>query len=399
MGVKYISDTIVTRSSHYVPISIKPTKRTLKNTLSIVSVLMCSILWKIEINMSCITVDSAFVGPVLLHLDHPSVLRGSKVYELSSHIEGLNGGLALDVITYDVREYSSEEIDVMRMVPGWMDALTPVLIDVDECAGNTRIIADTGSSKEAVLRAVRYNNAVDSHFFACNFVTFMRQVVHVQSISRSTTVSVLYGTRDCNNAAYYGEGVLMIGAGTTSAYPFGTIDIIAHELGHGLVSNTPQKGEAGAIQEHFADFVATSFESYMCKTHQQLPVFDYLIGEDRDPRNVIRNMAEPWRQRHPRAYGGWYWRNPASDVDNGFIHVNCAVGNYCFYHFSMLVGMDVATQIFLNVMYRTPTTYAEYGRLLQVYAQSAGTMAPMNVCLQKCGLLPKSARGSWCTLL
>jgi Zn-dependent metalloprotease len=202
-----------------------------------------------------------------------------------------------------------------------MDALTPVLINIDECAENTRIIADPGSSQDAVLRAVRYNNAVDSHFFTCKFVAFMHQVMHVHALSRSTMVTILYGTRDCSNAFYYGDGVLMIGAGVASDYPYGTIDLIAHEFGHGLVSNyTPQRGEAGALQEHFADVVATSFESYVCKTHPQLPiVFDYLIGEDRDPRSVIRNMAEPWRQRNPRAYGGRFWR--ASTIICLFLNV------------------------------------------------------------------------------
>jgi Zn-dependent metalloprotease len=310
------------------------------------------------------------------------------MYTLSSHINGV-AGLTIDVITYDASDYNYEDIQTLLQTTNWTHQLEPVVINPEQCRQNAILISDPKRSSTDVLDAIRYNNAVDCHFVACHFIPYMRQVVQVSAISNSTTLSILYGVRNCSNAAYFGSGVLVVGSGAAVSRPFGTVDIIAHELGHGLIGGSGgAHGEEGALHEHFADMVATSFEDYLCRTQQSLPIVpDYTIGEDRAPFAVIRNMANPWDQKQPKRYGGWYWNDPNSSVDRGYVHHNCSVGNFCFYLFSTAVGMSMATQIFLNVMYRAPKSYAEYSKLLLVYASSANTRKQMDACLRQCGLL------------
>jgi Zn-dependent metalloprotease len=312
------------------------------------------------------------------------------VYTLSSHIIGDVVGLGFDVVTYDASAYSYEGVETLLQTTNWTHQIDPVVIDPEQCRRNSILISAQERSSIDVLEATRYNNAVDCHFLVCSFIPYLRQIVHVSAISNRTTLSVLYGIGNCSNAAYFGHGVLVVGAGAAVSRPFGTADIIAHELGHGLIGgNGGARGEEGALHEHFADMIATSFEAYLCRTQPDLPIVsDYTIGEDRAFCAVLRNMANPWDQKQPRAYGGWYWKDPYSSVDRGYVHHNCSVGNFCFYLFSTAVGIPAATQIFLNVMYRAPKSYEEYSTLLQLYASSSNTRVQMESCLRKCGLLP-----------
>lgn len=136
---------------------------------------------------------------------------------------------------------------------------------------------------------------------------------------------------------YYGNasfsftgGVMQVGNNTGNTYDgnnddWNSLDIIGHELTHGVTGNTSNlnyQGESGALNESFSDILGTYIEYWDGGS-----TFDWLIGEDKG--TPIRDMSNPNNYKQPDTYRGlkWYF----GPIDNGGVHTNSGVQNYWFY--------------------------------------------------------------------
>ena len=145
------------------------------------------------------------------------------------------------------------------------------------------------------------------------------------------------------NAFYAGNGIVVFGEGLptgvtnshgkTIDFFSAALDILAHELAHGLTdetSNLIYQGESGALNEAFSDIIGTSVEFFIAETgrHPQERA-DYLCGEDVFKPGGIRSMADPLSYGHPDHYS---IRLPTSAKrDNGYVHFNSSIANHAFY--------------------------------------------------------------------
>ena len=124
----------------------------------------------------------------------------------------------------------------------------------------------------------------------------------------------------------YGDGDP---ARVTLSKPLTTIDVVGHEITHGLISNTANlvySYESGALNESFADIfgVAVDFKT-------RPGVANWFMGEECSNSGVdhIRNMSDPNDNGHPDTYLGTNWY--AGAADNGGVHTNSGVQNFWFY--------------------------------------------------------------------
>ena len=109
------------------------------------------------------------------------------------------------------------------------------------------------------------------------------------AVRREDWVFYTTGTVDTffTNAFYLGDGIMYYGDGLPPNvtwfgqrvnYLAGSLDIVAHELTHGVTdysSGLIYQGESGALNEAFSDIMATAVEFYFQPTRA-----DYLLGED-----------------------------------------------------------------------------------------------------------------------
>ncbi len=119
--------------------------------------------------------------------------------------------------------------------------------------------------------------------------------------------------------------VMVFGDGNNNLVPHTTLDIVGHEMGHGLTQFTADlinMDESGAISESFSDILGNCIEHFG-KPGQS----SWRIGEDRG--SFLRDMSFPNAKDHPDTYMGQYWYTGTSD--NGGVHTNCGVQNYWFY--------------------------------------------------------------------
>lgn len=148
-----------------------------------------------------------------------------------------------------------------------------------------------------------------------------------------------------SNASFNGSGICRVGnnqsggpngANTTVLDDWNTLDIMAHELAHGVTATSCDlvySGESGALNESFSDiFGANVYQSVGGYATGHL----WKMGYDRKSTSgtslYIRNMADPNDKGHPDTYmQSGFWVPTNSTFDNGGVHTNSGVQNYMYY--------------------------------------------------------------------
>ncbi len=179
------------------------------------------------------------------------------------------------------------------------------------------------------------------------------------------------GKTSMQNAFWNGQAVFYGNGGSHFKSLAGALDVTAHELGHGVVSNTANLeyiGQSGAMNESFADIFGSMIDRD-----------DWLIGEDvvkaaYYPSGALRNMSDPHN-------GGTsehsYWQ-PAhlsemylGSQDNGGVHINSGIGNKAFYLFATAVTKDKAEKVYYRTLKEYLTKTSQFIDLRIAVVQSA----------------------------
>jgi bacillolysin len=141
------------------------------------------------------------------------------------------------------------------------------------------------------------------------------------------------------NAFYFGGGIMVYGVGLppgvtsrgqTWNYVSGALDIVGHELTHGVTqftSNLIYRNESGALNEAFSDIMGTSIEFFFQPPGSGDMKADYLLGEDVIQPGGIRSMENPGLFTHPDHYSKRF----LGTTDNGGVHTNSGIANQAFY--------------------------------------------------------------------
>ena len=139
-----------------------------------------------------------------------------------------------------------------------------------------------------------------------------------------------------NNALYLGDGFMMYGDGDgrTFDYLAGGLDVVGHELSHGVTDYSSQleyRDESGALNEAFSDIMGASVEFFYQPIGAGPLKADWTIGEDvtRAFPGYIRSLNNPAAIGDPDHYS--LRRYIGTDRDNGGVHTNCTIATHAFY--------------------------------------------------------------------
>jgi len=169
----------------------------------------------------------------------------------------------------------------------------------------------------------------------------MRSVVHPIRREQWIFYDPVIVTTFFTNAIYLGEGVMFYGDGLPPGvvspfdgkswnYLAGALDVVAHELSHGVTdysSRLTYRDESGALNEAFSDIMGTSVEFYFQTPGSGSRLAEYTLGEDVVTPGGSRSMQNPVAYGDPDHYSLLY-RGP---FDNGGVHTNSCVASHAFY--------------------------------------------------------------------
>lgn len=139
-----------------------------------------------------------------------------------------------------------------------------------------------------------------------------------------------------------------------------SLDVIAHEAGHGVVqftANLKYYSQSGALNEHFADVFGAAVTQY--KEKQTAQKADWLIGDEIMGPDLygeaLRSMKAPGTAYDNPLLG----KDPQPDHmknyytgagDNQGVHINSGIPNKVFYLVAMEIGTDKAMLIWYNAL-------------------------------------------------
>ncbi|WP_405648706.1 M4 family metallopeptidase [Streptomyces sp. NBC_00019] len=190
----------------------------------------------------------------------------------------------------------------------------------------------------------------DAHYGAALTWDYYKNV-HGRSGIRGDGVGaysrVHYGNNYVN--AFWSDSCFCMtyGDGSGNTNPLTSIDVAAHEMTHGLTSNTAglnYSGESGGLNEATSDIFGTTVEFY---ANNSSDVGDYLIGEEIN----INGDGTPLRYMDQPSKDGSSYNNWTSSIGNADVHYSSGPANHFFY----LLSEGSGAKTINGVSYNSPT--------------------------------------------
>lgn len=230
---------------------------------------------------------------------------------------------------------------------------------------------NTWSNKTAI--SAHYNTTATYKYF---YNTFGRNSINGQGGNIISFINVANEDGSSMGNAFWNGKAAFYGNGGSSFYPLaGALDAIAHELGHGVVSNTANleyQGQSGAINETYADIFGAMVDRE-----------DWFIGEDiTKSGKPMRNMSNPhnggtnvldgdWLPMHMSEFVSGSILDAFLDRDNEGVHINMGITNYAYYLYATAITKERAEQVFYRALTNYLTSKSQFIDLRIAVVQSA----------------------------
>lgn len=193
------------------------------------------------------------------------------------------------------------------------------------------------------------NEAYRNSGYTCDFYEKIYGRNSLDGRGMSLISSIHIGVK-YNNAFWNGEQ-MAYGDGDGRLFKRFTrsLDVVGHELTHGVVthtSNLEYEDEPGALNEHFADVMGTLVKQW--RKRQNVKQANWLIGDDimfkAATRRALRSMSAPGTAYENDPYIGSdpqpaHMKNKyKGSEDYGGVHINSGIPNHAFYLAAMKIG-------------------------------------------------------------
>lgn len=181
----------------------------------------------------------------------------------------------------------------------------------------------------------------DAHAFGQTIIKMYQQWYQVDPLPIPLVMRVHYGD-DYANAMWDSWSMMMsFGDGDAETmYPPVTLDVAAHEVGHGITqfaSDLIYDGQSGGLNESFSDMSAQAAEYYFYGEN------DWKIGAK------IMKSGEPLRYMNTPTKDGYSIDHASDYTDDMDVHYSSGVFNRAFYLLATTRGWD--TQMAYTVFY------------------------------------------------
>ena len=263
--------------------------------------------------------------------------------------------------------------------------------NTDQLPGNlVRSEGDPASADGAVNNAYDYSG--DTYDFYDQL--FQRSSLDGNGMTLTSSVHVSDEFGDPLNNAYWNGFQMAYGDGDGTVFQnfTGSLDVVAHELTHGVqsfTSNLTYQKQSGALNEHFSDVFGILVRQW--KNGETVATADWVIGKEiivpAATRRGIRDMENP---------GTAFSNDPAlgtdpqpahmnslytGSQDNGGVHINSGIPNRAFVLTAQALGgnaWDVTGRIWYETLLQLSSN-SQFVDCKRISIQIAGTFGQAEV--------------------
>ena len=242
------------------------------------------------------------------------------------------------------------------------------------------------SERDAKTKDPAANEAYD---YAGATYDFYRKLFNRNSLDDHgmTLVSSVHLGRGYNNAFWNGEQMAYgDGDGVVFIRFTRSLDVVGHELSHGVVthtSNLEYRNESGALNEHFADVFGSLVKQW--KKKQTAAKADWLIGPDimgpgtqaralRTFKDELAYEDDPNLGTDPQPK---HLKNKFRGTsDSGGVHINSGIPNHAFFLVANALGgraWEKAGQIWYRTLLALNKT-SNFKQMVDMSTQNAGAL-------------------------
>ena len=207
------------------------------------------------------------------------------------------------------------------------------------------------SNTTNTFSAQRDKAAVDAHYFAGLVYDYYKNNFNRNSLDGRgmNIVSSVHFDKNYVNAFWNGRQMAYgDGDGVKSIEICGALDVVGHELTHGVIEFTAgldYQNQSGALNESFADVFGTLIEF----EYQQNKA-DFLCGEDvwtpNTPGDALRSLENPGLYNQPAHMNNYV----NTSQDNGGVHINSGIPNKAAYLIISDIGPEKSGQIYYRAL-------------------------------------------------
>jgi Zn-dependent metalloprotease len=207
--------------------------------------------------------------------------------------------------------------------------------------------------------------AVNAMWGLMNTYDMLKNVIGWQSLDGNNTATyIAVHVNTSYDNAYYSDGCkcMFIGDGGSSFNNLGSIDVIGHEMGHGVTNATSDltyAGESGGLNESNSDIIGDMVEAYARAggTGSTLPNTgnDWMTGKE------ISKSGNPLRWMYKPSLDGASPNAWSSTIKNIDVHLSSGPNNRMFYFLSQGSNATTTSNYYSQYLTQSPRNMTGIG--------------------------------------
>lgn len=256
------------------------------------------------------------------------------------------------------------------------DTTKPMTGTINTYTANYRSTT-TGTLMTSPSTTVSDPAAVSAHSYAEVVYDFYKNIFNRNSLdNRGMSInSIVHYGRNYNNAFWNGYKMIY-GDGDGSYFTFlsGDLDVVAHEMTHGVTSNSANlayENQSGALNESMSDVLGVlvqTYDKYNVANGGQWTFnsSDWVVGDEiytpKVAGDALRSLSNPTLYDQPAHMNNYQNLPNTEDGDWGGVHINSGIPNKAAYLVAQNIGCEKTARIYyraLTVYFNSTTNFSQ----------------------------------------
>ena len=267
------------------------------------------------------------------------------------------------------------------------------LKDASKASSGSQILTYTANNKQTEPGTLISNStntfntetlkaAVSAHYYAGVVYDFYKNLFGRNSIDNNgmNLVSTVHYDSNYNNAFWDGSQMVYgDGDGTTFTYLSGDLDVVGHEMTHGVTERTANlnySDQSGALNESMSDVLGVliqTYDKYDVKNggNWTFNAADWVVGDavytPNTPGDALRSLSNPTLYDQPDNMSNYY----TTSSDNGGVHTNSGIPNKAAYLIAKSIGNEKTAKIYYRALTQYMTSTTDFSGAKNALVQAA----------------------------